>query len=145
MYPTEPDAEPAYEDLLTPDVQLVHDLHELTHEFRRRAADNRVGLGIGPDADVARARRGWCCLAAGARLQLVGEVLLELGREFLGVGVTQVTHLRVAAEFEWRVEMCNQGPETQAISLVAAYEDTVGPGVCNEAGRCGSRIRALRL
>ena len=62
-------------------------------------------------------------------------MLLQFGRKFLGIGVTQVANLRVAAVFEWCIEMCDQCAQAQALTLVATDQHAVGSCVGDQARR----------
>jgi len=53
------------------------------------------------------------------------DLLSQLLRDLLGVGVTQVAHLRVAARFERGVEVRDQRLEAQALRRFAAHQHAV--------------------
>ena len=117
------------QDLGPPDIQLVDDGHGRAHHLRRGRQNQCVGLRICPDAYVCLASSsaawgrtgGACC----RRSLLLGEVLLQFRRKFLGVCVTKVTNLRVAAVFERRIEMRDQGSESQTLRAFAADQYAV--------------------
>jgi len=73
-----------------------------------------IGLRIRPDADLARTRGGGgtacrrACLSAG---QLLSEMLLELGREFLRVRIPKIPDLGVAAVLQRRIQVRDDGAQ----------------------------------
>ena len=102
-----------------PDIELVDDLHQGAHHFRRCVDDDGVGLGVRS--------------LGGGYLAL--EVLLQLGGQFFRIGVAQIAHLGITAVFERRVEVRDQRPQPQAIGPVAAYQYAVGTGIRDETRR----------
>ena len=103
------------------DVELVDHAHERAHDLGGRGDDQRVGFGLRPDGGGAIGARRHAAAGAAARGRRArgdgdgrADLFLELGGDLLGVGELQVTHLRVAAAFERRVEMRDQRLDAQA-------------------------------
>jgi hypothetical protein len=86
----------------------------------------------------------WAPRCATLRLHDACDLLLQLCREILRVGVAQVDHLRVAARLERRVEVCDQRAEAQALRFLAPEQDAVGAFVRDERGWGRSAFAAAR-
>ncbi len=69
-------------------------------------------------------------------------MLLQLGRQLLGVGISQVPDLRIAAIFERRIEVRDQCPESQTLRFISADQNAVGARVGDDAGGTGNPVRA---
>jgi len=72
------------------------------------------------------------------------EVLLQLGCELFSICIAQVTNLGVTAILQRGIEMRDQSPQTQAVTLVAADQNAVGSRI-GDQGRCDLGTVGARL
>ena len=96
--------------LRTTNIELVDHRHQRIHGLGRCRDHERVGFGFRPDRGATADGRGvGRCRAGGARHRCrAAELFLQFGSDFLGIGVTQVTHPRVAAGGERGIEIGDQ-------------------------------------
>ena len=113
------------ENLCPADVQFIDDRHQVAHFLCWRRNDQRVGHEVCPD-DY------WCVAGTGLRRTTCplrpgcSDLLLQFSREFLGIGVEQVTYSRVTAFRQWRIQADDQGTCFQPFLAVATNQHTVG-------------------
>ena len=96
---------------------IDHRVHVL-HDARRGIDDQRIGAGVGPDADTLR--RG--SFAGGQ----TSELRLQVARQVLGTGVVQVTHLGIAGLARRRIQVRNQGTVPQTPVIGPREQNAVG-------------------
>ena len=116
----------------------------------------QIATLLSPPAGARDDRRGRGAAASGAGGRLrrrddALDLLAQLGRDLLGVGVLEVAHLRVAARLERRVEVRDQRLQAQPLRGLAADEHAVGALVGDDLdgrhagafGRGAARVEAV--
>ena len=71
-------------------------------------------------------------------------MLLQLCRQFFSIGIAQVTNLRITTVFEWRIQVRDERPESQALVFVTPDQHAVRACVGNETGGDLCAVRAGR-
>ena len=112
------------QDLRTADIEAVDNAHHRPHGLWRCGQHQGVGLFVSPYRDIDSTP---VCLCASC----CGVLRTEFGGEFFCARIAQVAHPGVATLLERRIQMRDQGPDPQAVHLVAADQHAVSAFVGN--------------